>query len=723
MKFALRLICAISVVVLVLPCFSVEDEDWVIGDIRTIRDEEVKAEAELYAMFMHAANLEESDVKEAEKIYLVVIARDPGAAYVYYKLGRLYWREGDTEKSVENFERAIEKNPYLKEAYVDYALIRRINGDNQAAIEIYETAVENVKDNLDLYKVLADTYVLENEAEKAFETWKRATKEHPRKADPWINAIKMSLALGNQTDADALYEEALVQTEGSNRLLEGVRRVYSRSRNEDKADEITLKLIEKRPISTRYRLDHIAYFLNKGEVLEAKKAYDEAAEYLQHRSDFFLSAGRLFVDQDELESASLIFQQGLKVKPSDSDLLLALASLYEKQGETEKARELYERLLKLKPNSPEYYLRIADSQEKEGLYEQALETYRKAKEKLPKSKETRGRIISVLVGLERFDEAESEFEELIALYPGELDLEISYITFLNITAKYGKAKEIAEGILTESPTPTLLMQLSASYAGLKEYGKAAEYFEQAIKNMEEVSPADHLRLGFLYRRAGDEAKATKSFDKTIAMFQDELAADDENYMTLYNMGSIYELVGENEKAIEYYLKAANTAMKLLEEQEDNVSLMVQYADLMQKVERFDEAEKYYLLAIDREPQQATAMNNLGYMWIEHGEKLTKAIRLVEKALEIEPDNTAFLDSLGWGLFKRGKYREALEKLKTAVESGANDPVVFDHLGDAYLKNEMYEEAITNWGKALDLEHEDSESIEQKITETRNKLEN
>jgi tetratricopeptide (TPR) repeat protein len=182
------------------------------------------------------------------------------------------------------------------------------------------------------------------------------------------------------------------------------------------------------------------------------------------------------------------------------------------------------------------------------------------------------------------------------------------------------------------------------------------------------------------------------------------------------------MIDEKQEARECFERAAAELKESMDDNQDDVSLIVQYADLMQKLERRDEAEKYYLTAIEKDPEEATALNNLGYMWIEKGEKLGKAIKLVERALEIEPGNSAFIDSLGWGLFKRGKYKDALAKLKEAVEAGANDPVVFDHLGDAYMKNKMYEEAVANWEKALELEPEDADKIREKIEAISKELE-
>jgi tetratricopeptide (TPR) repeat protein len=91
------------------------------------------------------------------------------------------------------------------------------------------------------------------------------------------------------------------------------------------------------------------------------------------------------------------------------------------------------------------------------------------------------------------------------------------------------------------------------------------------------------------------------------------------------------------------------------------------------------------------------------MYAERGQNLDEAITLIAKAIELEPDNGYFIDSLGWAYYQQGKYGDALRELKRAVERAKEDPVILEHLGDAYVKNGLDSEAIDAWEKALRLD--------------------
>ena len=115
-----------------------------------------------------------------------------------------------------------------------------------------------------------------------------------------------------------------------------------------------------------------------------------------------------------------------------------------------------------------------------------------------------------------------------------------------------------------------------------------------------------------------------------------------------------------------------------------------------------------------------ASNNLGYMWADRGERLEEAGDLIKKAVEIEPENGAYLDSLGWYFFKKGDAERAVKELLRAQENivreeKKDDPTVLDHIADAYAKLGKTPEALTYWQKALALQPEDKKLV-GRITE-------
>ena len=101
------------------------------------------------------------------------------------------------------------------------------------------------------------------------------------------------------------------------------------------------------------------------------------------------------------------------------------------------------------------------------------------------------------------------------------------------------------------------------------------------------------------------------------------------------------------------------------------------------------------------PDDPSVNNDLGYLYADQGKNLDQAEKMIRKAITSEPENGAYLDSMGWVLFKRGKFQEALPYLEKAVEKATGgDDTLWDHLGDVYDRLQQSDKALEAWKKAL-----------------------
>jgi tetratricopeptide (TPR) repeat protein len=132
---------------------------------------------------------------------------------------------------------------------------------------------------------------------------------------------------------------------------------------------------------------------------------------------------------------------------------------------------------------------------------------------------------------------------------------------------------------------------------------------------------------------------------------------------------------------------------------------LEYGAAAQEAGLYDKAADLFRKAIAMDPANAAEpYNYLGYMWAEQNIHLDEAEDAVKRALQLDPDNGAYLDSMAWVEYRQGKYDQALEHLKRAVENlPREDAVVFEHLGDVYLKLNRMSQALEAWQKAKTLD--------------------
>ncbi|MCW8914436.1 MAG: tetratricopeptide repeat protein [Magnetovibrio sp.] len=119
--------------------------------------------------------------------------------------------------------------------------------------------------------------------------------------------------------------------------------------------------------------------------------------------------------------------------------------------------------------------------------------------------------------------------------------------------------------------------------------------------------------------------------------------------------------------------------------------------------QWPKAEKDFLKALELKPDQPSVLNYLGYSWIDQGLHLDRALKMIEKAESLRPRDGYIVDSVGWGLYRLGKFDEAVKKLERAVMLNPSDPVINDHLGDALWRVGRTREARFQWERALTLD--------------------
>ena len=130
--------------------------------------------------------------------------------------------------------------------------------------------------------------------------------------------------------------------------------------------------------------------------------------------------------------------------------------------------------------------------------------------------------------------------------------------------------------------------------------------------------------------------------------------------------------------------------------------------------RLPAAEEWLEQVLDEFPEDVGAKNDLGYLWADQNKRLSRALEMCRQAVEAEPDNHAYRDSLGWALYRLGRFEPAVKELEAAV-AGDDEPdgVVLDHLGDAQRAAGQTDAARATWKRAVEAFEREKESTKAK----------
>ena len=424
-------------------------------------------------------------------------------------------------------------------------------------------------------------------------------------------------------------------------------------------------------------------------------------------------------------------EQALTLDPESFSALQAVYELYSSNGQEKKAAELLERATKSSSTSAKYWIQLAEMEQNLWLKEEdaadAAQT-EKMNAAVRKAAEYGKDDVKILAKVADYFRLTKQFKAAIPLYLSVLGLdpEANGIPVNNVrdklsqcyllTEQRDEAIKQLEAVVKESPlrleTYELLGQL---YLEKEDFESALTNFEHGLRLNGGVPEAYH-RLGFLLLR-------TKRYDRAV----DILGAAQKKYADQALFGYMLGIALSQTKRHDAALTAFSDAQKLAELKTPDMldaNFYFSYGAAAEQAGQVDKAVGLLKRSIELEPNNAQAFNYLGYMWTDRNERLEEAGELINKALAIEPDNSAYLDSLGWYYYRKGDFDRALTEILKAQaimlrEEQKEDATVLDHLAETYLKLGKTADAVAAWQKSLALEK--SKKIEEKIEAAKQKL--
>ncbi|MCX5704597.1 MAG: tetratricopeptide repeat protein [Candidatus Omnitrophica bacterium] len=252
-------------------------------------------------------------------------------------------------------------------------------------------------------------------------------------------------------------------------------------------------------------------------------------------------------------------------------------------------------------------------------------------------------------------------------------------------------EEYQKAAKADSGTTVIHVSLASGYIKKNNIPRAIEELKMAIAiDPETIEP--HAILAILYSSENKLDLATVEYERAL---KSASKLEPKNAGIYKGLGAIY--------LQQRKLKDAENAYRLITElAPDDSEAHFYLGSIYNELKNNALAEKELKRAIELRPDYAEALNFLGYVYVELGRNLGRAETMIKKALSLDPDNGAYIDSLGWLYFKKGKFPEALTELSRAAAL-IDDPVIFDHLGDTYLKLNLPQKARQSFESSLKLD--------------------
>jgi tetratricopeptide (TPR) repeat protein len=607
---------------------------------------------------------------------------DHASAYYHYTLAHMYAEMAGTYRNradyvnlaIENYKEAIKADPQasilseeLSDLYVQTGRLR------EGQLDAEETLKKNPND-LTAHRLLARIYtrlisdsqrVDESMLKRAIDEYKKIANLAPKDVDAWLMVGRLEKAAGDSVEAEKAYQKVLAVDPANEDALTGLALVYSDLGDNVRATQLLKTLAENNP---------------------SPRALQALAAAYEQLHDF--------------KAAAQALRQELALNPpNEKDVARALAQDLTLAMQWDEALAVYQEMVNDDPEDATSYLRMSQIYRERHDFAKAREAGDKAKAIEPNSVEIRYNEVSILEAEDRVPEAAQLLKDILAS-----------------TAKRGYTQgERASRV-------ALLERLGALYRSFDQTEPAVDAYRQMAEVDVSLAPRASAQIIDTYRTGKEFAKAQQESDtagkkwpddRTLRVVRDTLTAElgkaDEAASDLKKMFD-----GKNDRATYVALadvyekgrkwddmaKALDAAEKLSETDDDRISVWFMRGAMYERMNRVDKAEAEFRKVLKADPDNAGAMNYIGYMLVDRNQRLEESLKLILQALEREPGNGAYLDSLGWAYFKLGRYEEAEQNLRHAIDKTPRDPTVHDHLAETLLKRGKIGEAVEQWQTSL-----------------------
>ena len=632
---------------------------------------------------------QESDKPTAQRAgpaSLPAAGPDRGRAYYHYALAHLYKemaarhnRQDYFARAIEEYKQAIQYDPESAFLSAELAGLYARTGRIREAVRQAEEVLRRDPSSLEARRLLGSIYLRvlgepsggrqqSDVLHRAIEQYEAIARLLPKDLDARTTLGRLYRLSSDFSKAEEVLKEALALEPESQAALTTLAFLYTDTSQFHAASELLEKVTRRDPDPKLLAALGAAYEQGR-EHGKAIQAYRKALERDKDNPEFLSALGRNLIYNEQYEEALVPYKAVAAAQPRNGNAFLRMGQIY---------RQLRK-------------------------HDLALENLRKAEALMPES-------VEVPYNLALLHEAQGETDEAIQVMQGLLD-------------QTTKADASQSGPRAKANRPILLERLGVLYRSSENYAAAEEAFRQMLESDQENAVRGATQLVETLRQAKELPRAVAEAEAALRRFPEERSLKLTHVSLLGESGQaerasrvlramlqdkpedrevLLTLAQVNERAKRYREaeQAIAAAEKYSSRQEEKEFVYFLWGSILERQRKYDGAEEQFQKALAINLQSAMTLNYLGYMLAERGVRLEEAKRYIQAALEQDPNNGAYLDSLGWVFYKLDQLDLAEQYLLRALQRISRDATIHDHLGDVYYRTGRIREALIHWQKAL-----------------------
>lgn len=479
----------------------------------------------------------------------------------------------------------------------------------------------------------------------------------------------------------------------------------SLGRNEESA-EILATMVERAPDQRALNFSYAQVLSKLGREAEAVKYLERTVAIDPTFSPAILGLLDTYQQANDWQKAADVMAPLISEDPMNLELQRQQGYFLLRAGNARAAADRFRLLIAADPKDVRSLFYLAESLNDLEQYAESETMFRKLLEADPNDADILSSLGISLAGQKKWDEATSTFQTLAAK-PDVPDnvaaLARTQLAYIELQRGNNElAVENAKAILVFRDKPNTQAVNIALEAMRREekYAEAVQLLEPLLAKFAD-DPFINARMIEMLARAGNTNRAAELARAQVKLGSRNAIATAEAYVQAENF------------------KAAIAAMnEAIAAKPDDVELKFQLGSILERAGDHKGAEETFLALLEKRPNHAPSLNYLGYMWADKGVNLERAEEMLTRAVGQEPENGAYVDSLGWLYFRQGKLELAEKYLTDATRLLPRDATVVEHLADVVAVRGQTDRAVELYRLAIDLDPEskDIQKLRAKISD-------